>query len=287
MDPKLRQSIRHYLTIAGWVVGSFVFLAFLWIIYADLKLFTYSPYDGARFIWSSENLKFANKAAAVMVGVFETFGLIFLAIPIILTHIFKTGPFITEALLFLPFMISIVWSHLDDSTSAGAPRVIPKLDLELLNLKPIFGRKEFSLRRDFCFYLGPFNQPITSIYQTSVAAPLRDLGFNIRRADEIFGSQPVMNDIWDAINEAYIIVADVTGRNPNVMYEIGMAHTVGKKVIILTQTMDDVPFDLRHIRCIVYEDSPVGLAELRRVITVTIQYEAGLVTTRDLAARDV
>ena len=95
-----------------------------------------------------------------------------------------------------------------------------------------------------------------------------------------------MNDIWDAINEAYIIVADVTGRNPNVMYEIGMAHTVGKKVIILTQTMDDVPFDLRHIRCIVYEDSPVGLAELRRVITVTIQYEAGLVTTRDLAARD-
>ena len=77
------------------------------------------------------------------------------------------------------------------------------------------------------------------------------------------------------------------GRYPNGMFEIGMAHTVGKKVIILTQTMDDVPFDLRHIRCIVYEDSPVGLAELRRVITVTIQYEAGLVTTRDLAARDV
>jgi len=68
------------------------------------------------------------------------------------------------------------------------------------------------------------------------------------------------------------ILADVTGKNPNVMYEIGMAHTIGKPVIIITQQIDDVPFDLRHYRCIVYEYTPRGCKDLERKISGTLRF---------------
>ncbi len=54
---------------------------------------------------------------------------------------------------------------------------------------------------------------------------------------------------------AKYIIADLTGRNPNVFYELGIAHALNKKSNPLTQDLTDVPFDLKHIRCIVYEDS--------------------------------
>jgi hypothetical protein len=61
-----------------------------------------------------------------------------------------------------------------------------------------------------------------------------------------------MQDVWLYINQAGIIIGDLTTRNPNVFYEVGLAHAIGKKVILITQNMDDVPFDLRALRCIVY-----------------------------------
>jgi len=79
-----------------------------------------------------------------------------------------------------------------------------------------------------------------------VRPSLNKIGLNVERGDEIFGTQPIIEDIWESINSSEFIVADVTGKNPNVMYEIGMAHTVGKAVVIMTQNIDDVPFDLRH-----------------------------------------
>jgi hypothetical protein len=55
-----------------------------------------------------------------------------------------------------------------------------------------------------------------------------------------------------------LIVADVTGKNPNVFYELGLAHTIGKDVIIITQSDDDVPFDLKYLRYIKYVDNTAG-----------------------------
>jgi hypothetical protein len=55
-----------------------------------------------------------------------------------------------------------------------------------------------------------------------------------------------------------------------VFYETGIAHTVGKEVILITQTIDDVPFDLRHLRCIVYEYTPKGIQLLETNLTNTI-----------------
>jgi hypothetical protein len=74
-----------------------------------------------------------------------------------------------------------------------------------------------------------------------------------------------MEDIMIGIAGADFIVADVTEKNPNVFYELGIAHSCkdANSVVIITQTLEDVPFDLRHMRCIVYRDDPCGLRGLR------------------------
>ena len=64
----------------------------------------------------------------------------------------------------------------------------------------------------------------------------------------------------------------MTGRNPNVMYEIGMAHTVGKPVVMITQNREDVPFDLKHYRYIVYEYTPRGCQLLEEKLIGTVKF---------------
>ncbi len=76
-----------------------------------------------------------------------------------------------------------------------------------------------------------------------------------------------MDDITKSIEKARIIVADLTGRNPNVFYEVGIAHTLNKTVLLLAQNIDDVPFDLRHRRVLIYEYSPRGCKRLENEIS--------------------
>jgi nucleoside 2-deoxyribosyltransferase len=91
----------------------------------------------------------------------------------------------------------------------------------------------------------------------------------------VFSTDVVIEDVWEGINSSTFVIADVTGRNPNVMYEVGMAHTVGKPVLLMTQTMDDVPFDLKHRRCVVYEFTPRGCERLEKAIVRTADFVSG------------
>jgi hypothetical protein len=87
-----------------------------------------------------------------------------------------------------------------------------------------------------------------------------------------------MGDVWSAINAAKVIVADCTGRNPNVMYEIGLAHAIGRHTILISQSIDDVPFDLRHLRVIVYDYTPRGMREFEMKLAETIDRSTQLST---------
>jgi hypothetical protein len=75
-----------------------------------------------------------------------------------------------------------------------------------------------------------------------------------------------MDDIKDSIARAHIVVADLTRKNANVFYEAGICHAVDKPVLLLAQSMDDVPFDLRHRRVLLYEYSPCGVTRLASVL---------------------
>lgn len=151
-----------------------------------------------------------------------------------------------------------------------------RINIKKLGIKPNFRKLKFEIRKDHCFYLCPFREPFNTIYTDHVIPAVQEVDFSIERADDIFGTQPIIEDIWEAINAAAIILADVTGRNPNVMYEVGIAHTVGKPVVLITQAMDDVPFDLKHYRCITYDYTPRGCKELEAKITGTLRFARGL-----------
>jgi hypothetical protein len=80
-----------------------------------------------------------------------------------------------------------------------------------------------------------------------------------------------MADVWTAVYRSRVVIADCTKRNPNVFYEIGMAHTVGKPVMLITLDEADVPFDLRHLRYIKYAYTPPGMDAFEDALERTLQ----------------
>ena len=124
-----------------------------------------------------------------------------------------------------------------------------------------------------CFVLMAFRPELDDIYREIVLEIFQenDFGLKCYRADEIFGTSSIIQDVWKAIRNARIVIAELTGRNPNVLYELGLTHVLRKPAILMVQSMDDVPFDLKHLRCIVYSLGPAGLRKLRTDLESTIK----------------
>jgi hypothetical protein len=142
---------------------------------------------------------------------------------------------------------------------------------ERLTMRSIFGNPARPPALPTCFYLGPFAEPFDTIYKDHVVPALRSAGLGCSRADAIFSTEPVISDIWLGISAATLIVADMTGKNGNVLYEVGVAHAIGKPVILLTQDISEVPFDLRHRRCIRYDYTPRGCKLLEAALVRTAE----------------
>ena len=98
----------------------------------------------------------------------------------------------------------------------------------------------------------PFDTELNDVYNLFISKTLIEEGFEVTRADNINNQQNILHDIVGAIVQSDIIVADLTGSNANVFYELGIAHTFDKPVILLTQDIEDVPFDLRSNRLLIY-----------------------------------
>ena len=105
----------------------------------------------------------------------------------------------------------------------------------LLKFKPVFQGRDFTIQKNLCFVLMPFEEPFFRLYEHHIRPTLEKTGFRVTKANDIFTSTAIMEDIWRSINEASLIIADITNEEPNVFYELGIAHTIGKKSIILNQ----------------------------------------------------
>ncbi len=127
----------------------------------------------------------------------------------------------------------------------------------------------------YAFVLMPFREDMKSLYDDVIRPGVEELGFLCHRADDFFTANKIMDDIGEAIDSAAFVVADLSGRNPNVFYEVGMCHAKGKHVILLTQTLQDVPFDLRPWRHIVYRNDVKGRKRLARKLAKTIETITG------------
>ncbi len=121
----------------------------------------------------------------------------------------------------------------------------------------------------------PFSDDIVrQAYEHCVKAIFKSKGVEIRKADEIFSTNPVYDDIVQEIQNAQIIVVDISGKNTNVFYELGIAHTLKQsQTIILTHDeYKEMPFDIAHFRIIHYDNTIAGSSRLKKSLSKTIDY---------------
>jgi hypothetical protein len=125
---------------------------------------------------------------------------------------------------------------------------------------PVFGRPRQPQDSIDIFVLMKFGGESEKLYTDHLRNMGRELGVAIGCAKDIFSHRPFMEKVWDGICAAKLIIADCTENNPNVFYEIGIAHTVGKKVILITRSETEIPSDIKHFDYIpyIYDADNVG-----------------------------
>ncbi len=145
-------------------------------------------------------------------------------------------------------------------------------------MAPVYARDLFHqgyarTRKGSCFVLMPFANQFDEVYglvRGTLQSP--ELNFVCRRADD-FRTPNILETILRNIAQSEYLIADLTGSNPNVFYELGIAHCIkdAGKIVMLAQGLHFVPFDLRHLRCVLYEQTAPGLETLRTELIATFQ----------------
>ena len=157
----------------------------------------------------------------------------------------------------------------------GLHQVVEAMHREsgIMMVRSIFGAplRDDQFKSDI-FMIMPFAERFSAIYNDHIKPTLEDISLKVIRGDDFFSRNAIVNEIWAAIYHCRMVVTECTGRNPNVFYELGLAHAVGKPSILLVQDIEDIPFDLRHLRIIVYEPTEDGLAELRRQLSKATEW---------------
>lgn len=139
---------------------------------------------------------------------------------------------------------------------------------ELLNgrgdpeLPKLFDIEPWPQRLNHVAVMMPFATEFDPVYDV-IKAVCEEVGCPALRVDDIYGPTKIINDVFSAIVQSRLVICDLTGKNPNVLYETGLAHARGRDVILLTQNKEDVPFDLQQIRYIRYLRNNEGLESLR------------------------
>jgi tetratricopeptide (TPR) repeat protein len=142
-----------------------------------------------------------------------------------------------------------------------------------------------------CFVLMPYGPGFDEIYRSAVQPAVLATGLRVLRHDDLTRPSLTGSRIWEGLREADIVVADVTGKNPNVFYELGITHAIGKPTVLIARDSLDVPFDLKHLRVIVYKTDPRSLEilrgqlkdALRRVIEASSDQSLGIATRSSIA----
>jgi hypothetical protein len=145
-----------------------------------------------------------------------------------------------------------------------------------MGVLPVFGRPRQPKEKIDIFVLMPFKEKMTKLYTNHIRKMGDDLGLVVRRADELDSPGRFMEGVWDGICAASLILADCTEKNPNVFYEIGMAHTVGKKVVLITRSEKDIPSDIREFKHISYIYDPEGVEALLEKLKAFVKSHFGI-----------
>jgi len=126
-------------------------------------------------------------------------------------------------------------------------------------------------KKDHCFVIMPFGGYFDQYYSDIYKPAIEANGLVAIRADSLFRPSTIISDIWEFTNSSKIMLADLTETNPNVMYELGLAHAIAKPTILISETIDSVPFDLRSLRVLTFNKNETGWdAKLKKNISQSI-----------------
>ncbi len=114
------------------------------------------------------------------------------------------------------------------------------------------------------FVVMQFGTPYDQLYTDVIRPVVAGCGFEVVRADDEFGPGLIIADVVRRIQEAEVIIADITPENQNVFYEVGYAHALGKPTILLAEKGKRLPFDVSGFRTLFYENSIAGKAAVEQ-----------------------
>ena len=125
------------------------------------------------------------------------------------------------------------------------------------------------------FVIMEFNDDkLDRVYQHLIKTPLEEANHNVSRADEL-SSQDMLGTVMRQIHDDDIVIADLKKFNPNVLYELGIAHTLGKPTVPILQDTEEIPWNLHNLRIFRYSRE-VGETEK---LTKHIQHMIALAET--------
>ena len=155
-----------------------------------------------------------------------------------------------------------IQQHLDamagTSLRASRPDVFETIEPEIMQQAVALGSNTgiLDITSRLCFVLMPFGEKFDVVYRTLIAPSVEDAGLTVMRADEMTTPGFILEQIRSAIQQARLCIVDVTGANPNVLYELGFAQASGKPVVMIAESADSAPFNIASQRILVYGATP-------------------------------
>ena len=114
-----------------------------------------------------------------------------------------------------------------------------------------------------CFVIMPFRRELQEVYDHGIKPAVESSGYSCLRVDDALHNGNIHRAIIAGLFEADVVIADLSGQNPNVFYELGIAHSIGNKTIMIAQRMEDVPFDIKNYKIILYQQTIAGAEALK------------------------
>lgn len=179
---------------------------------------------------------------------------------------------------YLSFLIEL------DKSSQILVNNIKKAKEDIMDINPIFKARGLTVDDKMVFCVLPFDEERLEIFNEIIKPELEKMELRIIRADSVFSNNEVMEDIWTYINKSRFVIADLSGANANVYYELGICHTVGKDVIPICDEVSlkedydgKLPFDINTRRTIFYKNTGAGMLtfteKLKKTVTSIITGE--------------
>jgi hypothetical protein len=143
------------------------------------------------------------------------------------------------------------------------------------NHEVAFSDLTVSTGRPKAFVVMQYAEPYDTFYREVIQNQAEASGFDVVRIDEKAGPGIIFQDIQREIEQAEIVIAEITPTNPNVFYELGYAHALGKPTILLARRESELPFDIRSFKVVFYNDTIGGKAEVERNLRKHLEAVAG------------